>query len=87
MAPDECVKFNSSITDAMGVEGDLDPHPDGPLELVTLPQDYIKDLIYLLVPAALQPHVSFRHAVSSASSQRLLPGSGCTRAVRTPVER
>ena len=52
-APDECVKFNSCITDAMGVEGDLDPHRDGPLALITLPQDYIKDLIYLLVLAAL----------------------------------
>jgi hypothetical protein len=49
----ECVKFNSGITDAMGVEGDADSHRDGSLALVSLPQDYIKDLIYLLVLAAL----------------------------------
>jgi hypothetical protein len=35
----------------MGVEGVLDSHRD-PV-LVNLPQDYIKDLIYLLVLAAL----------------------------------
>lgn len=53
MTLNERVKFIFGVTDAMGVEGDAGSHWDGSLALVSLPEDYKKDLVYLLVLAAL----------------------------------